>query len=208
MRSAMLGASLLILLSSCEQVFTFSPVSSLQRDPSTLSDEAKVTFAEAAISSGDKAAMEKAYNALKDTENNELKVVAAEVAVGAAGLNDAIDSAISLFTNPPADPDAALAELLDGLDAPILSNAGTLLQGAVNGGVTDIEEDVYVAVVVGLVASAMSQISDLTTINTNDLSDTSGIAEQGAKDDIDLAVSLAASANLSIDELGAIFLGS
>ena len=54
------------MLTGCEAIFTYSPFSFLQRDPANLPLEQKIAWAEAALSSGDREAMEKAYKALKD----------------------------------------------------------------------------------------------------------------------------------------------
>ena len=81
--------SVLIVLIGCQAVFTFSPVSFLQRDPSKLSLDQKKTYAEDALASGDSDAMLAAYNAIKDdatgSTDGELNLLAAKLAMELSG---------------------------------------------------------------------------------------------------------------------------
>ncbi len=58
--------ALLVSLGSCEAVFTYSPLSGLQRDPSSLPTGQKITYAENALASGDPDAIRQAYDAIDE----------------------------------------------------------------------------------------------------------------------------------------------
>ena len=82
-----------IILGSCQQVFTRSLFSFLQRDPSTLSPEQQLIWAENALASGDPAIIKQAYDVLKDAAadspaNGELNYMAANLALELSGIPD------------------------------------------------------------------------------------------------------------------------
>ena len=92
----LLGAAL-VLFASCQAVFTFSPFSALQRDPSKLSADQQVAWAEDALASGDTAAMAEAYALIaamleSDPDNAELNLLAVDLAIGGSGLADLLTS--------------------------------------------------------------------------------------------------------------------
>jgi len=91
-------ALLLVLLPmlsiSCEQFFTYSLMSWAQRDPSNLPEAQQIAYAESVLGSGDKNAMADAYDAIKDNTDPDVQLLASKLAVGASGLNEAVESAI------------------------------------------------------------------------------------------------------------------
>ncbi len=112
--------SVLIVLIGCQAVFTFSPVSFLQRDPSKLSLDQKKTYAEDALASGDSDAMLAAYNAIKDdatgSTDGELNLLAAKLAMELSGVPDLLNQVLSgdidlSASGGSSDFDALLAEL-------------------------------------------------------------------------------------------------
>lgn len=64
--SVILVLLLLFLFAGCQAIFTYSPLSFLQRDPANLPLDQKITWAENALASGDPEAMATAYDAIKD----------------------------------------------------------------------------------------------------------------------------------------------
>ncbi len=122
-------------LFGCEQFFTTNLLSGLRRDPATMSAEQKVQFAQAALGSGDAAAMKSAFDALTSGGTSgmttEQKVLAVQCGNGAlsiqsqaatiaaqwsAGDTGAANSSIdSLAQNIDATLAAATANILDQL---------------------------------------------------------------------------------------------
>jgi len=66
-----------------------------QRDPSNLSDDQQISYAKSVLGSGDKEAMADAYEAIKDNTDPEVQLLASKLAVGASGLNEAVEAAIA-----------------------------------------------------------------------------------------------------------------
>jgi hypothetical protein len=57
---------ILVLCFGCQDVFTYSPLDFLERDPKTLSKEQQLLYAKQALSSGNEDAMEKALSVVED----------------------------------------------------------------------------------------------------------------------------------------------
>jgi hypothetical protein len=114
------AAAAVFILSGCEQIFTYSPVSFLQRDPSTLSEEQKIRYAELALEGGDTETLRNAYEALEGNDDPEVRLLASKLAVGASGINDAIADAVdAMDSGESVDP----ATLLEDVDTDMLKNA-------------------------------------------------------------------------------------
>ena len=199
-----------LALSGCEQVFRYSPVEFLQRDPSSLSEQAKVSYAESALTSGNRDAMKSAFDALKDTEDNSVKVLAAEVGVGASGLNDAVDTLASAVTGSLSQEEitTSIEEVIDSLDESTLSESGRLLKEASDAG-ANISRDTYIAVTVGLLDGAVKRIAaDISSVNPTDASSFTSAdtgTQQAAQDDVTLALELAEAGGLSTEDFTALF---
>ena len=84
--SVIVLATGLLLLGGCEAIFTYSPFSGLQRDPSALSPEQRLTYAEDALASGDLAAMQKALDAIKNDTSTDAVYTSAKLEVELSGL--------------------------------------------------------------------------------------------------------------------------
>ena len=143
--SGFLGAMILIFI-SCQAVFTYSPLESFQRDPSTLSPEQRIAFAESALASGDVEVMAAAYEAIAGSDNPETNLLAADLAIGASGLTDAITSLVSQ------SEEADFEDLFDSIDTDMLDNAVTEFSNAEDGE-TDISGDQYINAAAALVLS-------------------------------------------------------
>jgi hypothetical protein len=115
-RLVILVTALLLVLSSCENLFTTSPFAFLQRDPSTLSDAQKQQFALDALASGDEETMAAAYEALKDTTDPATQLLAADLALGASGLEGAVTETVAALSGG-ADVTTTLDETLAGFSA-------------------------------------------------------------------------------------------
>ena len=132
--AAALGGVVLLFL-SCEAVFTTSLFEWAQRDPSKLSASGKVAYGQDALASGDRKAMARAYEALKDTGDTGLYPFVAELALGAAGVTQALRD---LLGNIAAGTDqagihaaleAAFASFGPG-DLALIQEAAVLIQDA------------------------------------------------------------------------------
>jgi hypothetical protein len=78
--------ALVLLLAGCQAIFTFSPLSGLKRDPSTMSPEQRLTYAQDALASGDTAAMQKAYDAIKNDTSGQAQYTAAQLGIEISGV--------------------------------------------------------------------------------------------------------------------------
>lgn len=110
--------TLSFLIISCQDVFTYSALESLQRDPEDLSDDEKIGYGYSALASGDLEYIQKAYAVIKplaDKSSNagdiELQELAYYLAVGSAGIQDEIINSLDAFLDPDGDVDEALTAL-------------------------------------------------------------------------------------------------
>ncbi len=112
---------LFVLIASCQQMFTYSPVSWAQRDPSTLSDDQKITYAEDVLSSGDTKTIAEAYDLINDLvtanpDDVQLQLLAADLALGGSGIADTIEN-IDLDTLDS----GSIEDILSGIDLDLVS---------------------------------------------------------------------------------------
>ena len=150
------------ILFSCQQIFTYSPVSWAQRDPSKLPPEQKIAYAEEALASGDSAAVEAAYNALKDSTDPDTQALVSQLAVSASGLDDAIAEALSTMTLDDT--------IIAGIDGTWLTNAVTAMDTA-DSGSAEVTPEEYLTVAAALVVlDAQTNGIDTTTGNISDTS--------------------------------------
>jgi hypothetical protein len=162
---------ILLALSSCEALFSTSALSWAQRDPSSLPQEQKVTYAQDALASGDEASMKKAYDSLKTSSDNSLKPLVAELALGAAGVTQAMTDIMGDLLNSSSQTqvESAINQLLAGFsadDVALIATGSVLIDAAAAGGVA-LTANQYVLVGVGmLVKAAKDNGNDITTIPT------------------------------------------
>lgn len=177
-------AAAIILPISCQRVFTFSPFSSLQRDPSDLSEEEQQRYALDALASGDAAAMAEAYDLIaaqlaNDPDNGELHLLAADLAIGASGIGDLVGSI---------DPDSGFGDpdaLGEGLDTDMLAQVDGHISQAEGAGET-VSDSQYVNASAAIIFHKASENEDgfdgLDWENDEDLIRAKGYAENGGVD--------------------------
>ena len=93
--SVTLLAAGLLLLGGCEAIFTSSPFTALQRNPSSLSPEQQITYAQDALASGDKTAMQAAYDTLKSETSSTAVYMTAELGIELSGVPTLLTAAIN-----------------------------------------------------------------------------------------------------------------
>jgi hypothetical protein len=127
--------ALVTLLVGCQAIFTFSPLSGLQRDPSTMSPEQRLTYAQDALASGDTAAMQKAYNAIKNDSGGPAQYTTAQLGIELSG----VPTVFRDLANTPGNVSAQLS-VLDSFIAAhnlqpalMVTAAGQLLNAAAAG---------------------------------------------------------------------------
>ena len=128
---AVTGVALLALLAGCQAVFTYSPLSFLQRDPANLPPEQQVSWAEQALASGDPQAMAQAYELVKDDPDQAY--LAASLAAELSGVTQALADAIADLDTisgwgwtSGTDAEAYLDAFLASIDPAYTSDAGAL----------------------------------------------------------------------------------
>ena len=82
-------------MGGCEAIFTSSPFTGLQRNPSSLSPEQQITYAQDALASGDKTAMQAAYDALKSETSATAVYMTAELGIELSGVPTLLTAAIN-----------------------------------------------------------------------------------------------------------------
>jgi hypothetical protein len=190
------------LLSGCEAVFTFCPVAFLQRSTADMTPEQALSYAQDALSSGDQATMQKAYDSLiarieagsvDATTNYTAAELALELSGAPAVLTAAVTSLLSGTT-----PDLTLADLED-IDTDLLIAAAQCLQTAQGSG-ADLTAVDYVLGGVGIfLEEAGGDIAAIETMSAAQLETavtaaaafvTDGIADLGLSEDDPVAVIL------------------
>jgi hypothetical protein len=139
-----------VVLSGCQDIFTFSPFSELGRDPSTLSKDQQINYATNALASGDPDEMAEAYELIADLleddpDNGELHLLAAELAIGASGLGE-IGSSVAGGDSESYD------DFLDGLDQDLLDVVAGHIEAAEDAG-EEISDSQYVNAGTAIIAS-------------------------------------------------------
>ncbi len=134
---------LLLFMWGCQAIFTYSPLSIFQRDPSTLSAGAQKTYAEDALASGDSEAIAKAYSSItallaKNPEDPELNLLAAKLGVEVSGVPELIDQIVQGKLDLSGS--SAVSDVSDfinssGVDPSVMVQAGEYYRAAdANGG--------------------------------------------------------------------------
>ena len=164
---------LLLFMWGCQAIFTYSPLSLLQRDPSTLSAGAQKTYAEDALASGDSEAIAKAYSSITtlladNPDDPELNLLAAKLGVEVSGVPKLIDQIVQGELDL-SDP-TALSVVSDfinssGVDPSVMVQAGEYYKAAdANGG--ELSSTDYIMGSLGILLSAAEDASG----STNDFS--------------------------------------
>jgi hypothetical protein len=103
-----------LILLGCEAVFTYTPLKFLQRPPSSLTAEERLTYGENALASGDTQAMIDAYEALDKDTSDAAQYLAAQLAIEISGISDLLLGVVDGSTTLPTSGDTKT--LTDWLD--------------------------------------------------------------------------------------------
>lgn len=151
------GAAILVvsvaLVWGCESVFTYSPISALQRDAANLDPEEQIAIAEEAISSGDTEALTELLDDLRESENPEVLSVATDVAIALSGVPALITEVgatmFSVDTEDPEALEAALASVTEAIESTVNTEAVEdvvgLIEKTKDAGGTPTSEQYYIA---------------------------------------------------------------
>ncbi|NOY09929.1 MAG: hypothetical protein GXP33_13930 [Spirochaetes bacterium] len=134
---------LMLFMWGCQAVFTYSPLSILQRDPSSLPASAQKTYAEDALASGDSEAIAKAYSSITalladNPDDPGLNLLAAKLGVEVSGVPKLIDQIVQGELDL-SDPNAVstISDFISagGVDPQVMVQAGEYYKAAdANGG--------------------------------------------------------------------------
>jgi len=186
----------IFIYTSCQQIFTYSALEWAQRDPSNLPPAQQIAYAEAALASGDQAAVEAAYAALSSSSDPDVQVLASQLAVSASGLEGAITEAIATLTF-----DTSTIAAIDGT---WLANAETAMYAADTGN-ADITPEEYLAVATALIVmEAQSLVAPDTPNDINDVDIAGATANQGGSN-VDKALYYAVAAGYTQSDFDAMF---
>ncbi|MFW5712117.1 MAG: hypothetical protein ACOCZA_09220 [Spirochaetota bacterium] len=156
-------ALLLVLLPmlsiSCEQFFTYSIFEWAQRDPSNLSEAQQISYAKSVLGSGDKEAMADAYGAIKDSTDPEVQLLASKLAVGASGINEAVEQALEDLESGSS---SSIETYLGSIDSTMLDNAVTSMAAATEDPATasEVTSEEYLTVAAASLISAVDNNVD------------------------------------------------
>ena len=139
---------------SCEQFFTHSLMSWAQRDPSNLPKAQQIAYAESVLGSGDKNAMADAYDAIKDNSDPDVQLLASKLAVGASGINEAVEQALEDLESGST---SSLETYLGSIDSTMLDNAVTSMAAATDDPATasEVTSEEYLTVAAASLISAV-----------------------------------------------------
>ncbi|MFW6208138.1 MAG: hypothetical protein ACOC7X_05480 [Spirochaetota bacterium] len=156
-------ALLLVLLPmlsiSCEQFFTYSIFEWAQRDPSNLSEAQQISYAKSVLGSGDKEAMADAYDAIKDNTDPDVQLLASKLAVGASGINEAVEQALEDLESGSS---SSIETYLGSIDSTMLDNAVTSMAAATEDPATasEVTSEEYLTVAAASLISAVDNNVD------------------------------------------------
>ena len=163
--------TVLFALGACQAMFTYTPLTSFQRSPATMTPAEQITYAQDALASGDKAAMTTAYDAIKDQTGATASYTAAQLAVEISGVPELIVSAISdpsVISGGATDVNSYLAAHPDIQPAYLIA-AAQKLDSVPKSDLTPMD---YVYGGLGLVLDAATQANgtiDVTNLNATKL---------------------------------------
>jgi hypothetical protein len=151
----------LLVLTGCQEVFTYSLFEGMQRDFSSLPREQKIRYAKDVLASGDLSAMAEIYDEIvaMAAEDPELYLLAADLAMGASGISDVIGDFMS-------DPDSFDYESdLASVDLVMLSNVADNVLAAETAGLSGISEEHYAAAAGAEILQFLEGGGDLGTVD-------------------------------------------
>ncbi len=153
-----------LVLSACQEVFTYSLLEGMQRDFSSLPREQKISYAKDVLASGDADAMADIYDeiAAMAASDPELYLLAADLAMGASGITRVLGDFMS-------DPDSFDYEAdLASVDLGMLSNVAGNVLAAEAAGVVGISKEHYVAAAGAEILQFLESGGDLGTVDWTD----------------------------------------
>ncbi len=144
-------------MTGCEQFFTSSLLSSLRRDPASMSSEQKITFAQQALSSGDPAAMKQAFDALVGTGTGSglttsEKVLAVQLGVGASNIQSMATQVAAQYVAGQ-DSTATINAAASGINASLVAQTSAILGTLPASSGATADDYALVAISLGLVAA-------------------------------------------------------
>jgi hypothetical protein len=112
---------LVLITPSCEQIFTYSPLSFAQRDPANLSEAQQIAYAQSILGTGaSREDLIAAYEAIADSSDPEVQYLASQVAVAASGINEAAETILESIDTID---QATIESILGTIDDKMLTNA-------------------------------------------------------------------------------------
>ncbi|HOV62966.1 MAG TPA: hypothetical protein PLG43_03675 [Spirochaetia bacterium] len=138
---------LALILASCQQVFTYSPLAVFQRDPADvmagMTTEQKAAYAQSLLDrQADPQDLAVAYDEIASVAGTdpELNLLAANLAIGAGGLGEAVDSILETVGE---GGEVDFTSILGSLDMTMLANVPDHFEVAVASG-ADIDPNEYI----------------------------------------------------------------
>lgn len=170
---------ILLVFSGCEDFFTASPLEGFRRDPSSLSEGAKLSLAVDAISSGDTDTMNQLIDSMEaDIQSGnaspEVNAAAVDLVIGTTGVQDAVtdlgEYADVLAGGGSVDPATAISAVEDLAASINTENVDVAVQALTNleasGNTAD--SDDYLMVAVAMAAGAVTNDAGVADINVLD----------------------------------------
>lgn len=152
-----------ILLSSCEAVFTFSPLKAFATDPSKMSPAQQVAYAETALSSGNIDAMTSAYNAIKSSTDPSTQLLAGELAFTISGATNVMTQALGVVASGGSL--SSIQTELQSINTSLVSDGAQDVVAADNAGVP-VSDTQYALAAASLAASAAKQAGGYSNLSS------------------------------------------
>jgi hypothetical protein len=160
------AAAAALLLGGCQAMFTYSPLSGLQRPPSSMTPEQRITYAQNALASGNTTAMKTAYDAIKNDTSAEAQYVTAQLGIELSGIPEVLLKIASDPNTVTTQLDAISAFIAaNNLDPTYLVFAASQLSEAQAGGITLTETDMAMGAMGILLGGAQGASWDITTLH-------------------------------------------
>ncbi len=161
------------VLFSCQQIFTYSPLSWAQRDPANLPDAQKIAYAEFLLASPkatteDLVDMYNMIDALVDEnpDDVDLQLLASDLALGGSGILDAIGEIdVDSFDG------SAVEDMLAGIDLALVEASADHVVAAEAIDPEVISEEQYLNTGLILLAKAADEAGDFASLSTITISD-------------------------------------
>jgi hypothetical protein len=163
---SVLGAAL--LLAACQAMFTYSPLSGLQRPPSSMTPAQRLTYAHDALASGDQTAMKNAYDAIKNDTSADAQYLSAQLGIELSGIPDVL---VKIASDPTvSNVDTQLGGIsnfvaTNNLDPTYMVAAAAQLAAAQAAGATLTDSDMAMGAMGILLQGAQGAAWDITTLH-------------------------------------------